>query len=181
VDIEGSYREDKNKMKAKKLTKETILGIDITNEKFPKFEIGDTIEVAQIIKEANKERIQMFAGVVIGMKNSGIASTFTVRRIGANNVAIEKIFPYFSPVIDNIKIVKKGDVRRAKLYYVRERIGRAARIKEKIETKKQAEQRKSKKKVTPPEQAPPEPEQPEKTSTEQAPPEQTPSEPENNE
>jgi len=116
-------------MKANKLTKETIL----------------TIEISQIVKEGNKERIQMFLGDVICMKNNGASSTFTVRRIGANNIGIEKIFPYYSPMIDSIKIVKRGNVRQAKLYYLRKRVGKAARIREKIETKKQAESKAQKK------------------------------------
>lgn len=122
-------------MKAQKLTKETILDVDVKDRGFPKFEIGDTIEVAQIVKEGNKERIQMFAGNVIGMHKKGISSTFTIRKMGANNIGVEKIFPFHSPVIDKIKVIKRGDVRRAKLYYVRDRIGKAARIKEKIEKK----------------------------------------------
>jgi large subunit ribosomal protein L19 len=79
----------------------------------------------------------MFEGDVIGIRHNGISSTFTVRRIGANGVGVEKIFPYYSPTLDQIRLVKTGKVRRAKLYYVRERLGKAARIKEKIMTKKQ--------------------------------------------
>jgi large subunit ribosomal protein L19 len=122
-------------MKANKLTKETILDIDIDKKKLPTFGVGDTIEVDLIVKEGNKERVQMFAGDVIGMKKNGISSTFTVRRLGANGVWVEKIFPYHSPIINKIKVIKRGDVRRAKLYYIRKRIGKATRIKEKITTK----------------------------------------------
>ena len=85
-------------MKAKTLTKETILDAGITDRKFPKFSVGDTIEVAQIVKEGNKERIQMFSGDVIAFKKNGISTTFTVRRIGANKIAVEKIFPIHSPL-----------------------------------------------------------------------------------
>jgi len=132
-------------MKANKLTKETILDITSADRGFPQFKVGDTIEISQIVKEGNKERIQMFLGDVICMKNNGASSTFTVRRIGANNIGIEKIFPYYSPMIDSIKIVKRGNVRQAKLYYLRKRVGKAARIREKIETKKQAESKAQKK------------------------------------
>jgi len=121
-------------MKANKLTKETILNAE-KSRNFPAFTFGDTIQVAQIVKEGSKERIQMFMGDVICIKNNGISSTFTVRRIGANNTGVEKIFPYHSPMIDSIKLIKQGIVRRAKLYYLRDRVGRSARIKEKITTK----------------------------------------------
>lgn len=124
-------------MKASKLTKETILDLNATDRGFPEFGVGDTVEVAQIVKEGNKERLQMFLGDVIGIKTNGVSSTFTVRKMGANNIGVEKIFPYFSPMIDKIKVVKRGDVRQSKLYYIRDRIGRAARIKEKIETRQQ--------------------------------------------
>jgi len=127
-------------MKANKLTKETILDLNAVDRSFPKFGIGDTIDVSQIVKEGNKERIQKFLGDVIAIKNNGISSTFTIRRIGANSIGVERIFPFYSPIIEKIKVVKKGDVCRAKLYYVRERIGKAARIKEKIQTKKQKEE-----------------------------------------
>lgn len=118
-------------MKAKKYTKETIKNIGMTDRKFPSFTIGDTIIVSQKIKEGDKERIQDFEGDVIAINNSGISSTFMVRRIGSNTVAIEKIFPYFSPLIDSIKYVRSGKKRRAKLYYMRNRIGKAARVKPK--------------------------------------------------
>lgn len=119
-------------MKAKKYTKETITSIGTVERNFPEFRIGDTIVVAQKIKEGDKERIQMFEGDVIAMKNNGISSTFTIRRIGANAVPVERIFPYFSPRIDSIKFVRSGKVRRAKLYYMRKRVGKAARVEEKI-------------------------------------------------
>ena len=93
---------------------------------------GDTIKVYQKVKEGDKERIQDFEGDVIAMNNSGISTTFMIRRIGSNTVAIEKIFPYFSPLIDSIKYVRSGKVRRAKLYYMRNRIGKAARVNPKL-------------------------------------------------
>lgn len=124
-------------MKASKLTKETILDIGATDRGFPIIEPGDTVEVAQIITEGGKDRIQLFTGDVISFNKRGISSTFTVRRIGANNIGVEKIFPYYSPMISEIKVLKKGNVKRAKLFYVRGRTGKAARIKEKIESKQQ--------------------------------------------
>lgn len=127
-------------MRAKKYTRETILEMGIEKRPFDKFSIGDAIIVAQKIKEGDKERTQMFEGDVIAINNKGIASTFTVRRIGANAVAVERVFPYYSPLIEGIKFVRKGKVRRAKLYYMRERIGKAARVKEKVLTKEQKAQ-----------------------------------------
>jgi large subunit ribosomal protein L19 len=119
-------------MKANKLTKETIAQLGVVDRGFPIFNIGDTIAVAQKIKEGEKERIQMFEGDVIARSNNGISSTFTVRKIGANSVAVERIFPDYSPLVDSIKVVRRGQVRRAKLYYLRDRVGKAARVKEKI-------------------------------------------------
>jgi len=119
-------------MKADRLTKETIKNIDAIDRNFPDFSIGDMIRVSQFVKEGDKERLQVFEGNVIAMHKNGISSTFTVRRIGANNIGIERIYPYYAPVISSIQLVKKGDVRRAKLYYVRDRIGKSARIKEKV-------------------------------------------------
>ena len=124
-------------MKARGYTRETIRSIGIEDRGFPPFTIGDAIEVAQKIKEGDKERIQMFEGDVIAMRKGGISSTFTVRRIGANGVAVERVFPYYSPLIDSITFLRRGDVRKAKLYYMRNRIGKAARVKEKILTKTQ--------------------------------------------
>ena len=130
-------------MKSNQLTKETILNLDVADRKFPKFKVGDTIEVALFVKEGTKERLQMFLGNVIAMKNNGNASTFTVRKLGANNIGVEKIFPYHSPVINSVKLVKQGIVRRAKLYYLRDRVGKSARIKEKILTAAQKKQAKA--------------------------------------
>ena len=118
-------------MKASNLTKETILSTNLPKKKFPEFKVGDTIEVSQVVKEGNKERIQSFIGDVIADKKNGISSTFTVRKNSANGVAVERILPYYSPIVDKIKVVKRGDVRRAKLYYLRKLRGKAARIAEK--------------------------------------------------
>ena len=119
-------------MKANKLTKETIAQTGVVDRGFPEFTIGDTIAVSQKITEGDKERLQVFEGDVICQSRNGISSTFTVRKISANSVAIERIFPVFSPLIDSIKVVRRGDVRRAKLYYLRDRVGKAARVKEKV-------------------------------------------------
>jgi large subunit ribosomal protein L19 len=124
-------------MKARSLTKETILNIGMTDRKFPAFKIGDNIEISQTIKDGDKERTQLFAGDVIAINNNGIASTITVRRMGANGIGVEKIFPYYSPGISAIRLVKNGIARRAKLYYLRDREGKAARIKERVLTKEQ--------------------------------------------
>ena len=95
----------------------------------PAFRVGDTVKVHVKIKEGDKERIQVYEGVVIARKGSGLKETFTVRRV-AYNVGVERTFPVHSPRLDKIEIVRRGKVRRAKLYYLRERTGKAARIKE---------------------------------------------------
>lgn len=128
-------------MKAKKYTRETIKDIGAIDRKFPQFSVGDTIVVAQRIQEGDKERIQAFEGDVIAIRNRGNASTFTIRKIGANSVAVERIFPYYSPLIDSIKFVRKGRVRRAKLFYMRKRVGKAARVAELIMTKEEKAER----------------------------------------
>ena len=99
---------------------------------FPSFDAGDTINVHVKIKEGNKERIQQFQGTVIQRKNPGTnGETFTVRKV-SGGVGVERIFPILSPNIDKIEVLRRGKVRRAKLYYLRGRQGKAARIKEKI-------------------------------------------------
>lgn len=128
-------------MKAQKLTKETIRHLGTKDLDFPKFYIGDTVAVSLRIKEGDKERLQVFEGDIIAMHNKGISSTFTVRKIASHGVAVEKIFPYYSPLIASVKFVRSGKVRRAKLYYMRDRIGKAARVKEKVLTREQKEQR----------------------------------------
>ena len=96
----------------------------------PEFNIGDTIKVYAKIVEGNRERIQGFEGVVIARRNGGIRETFTVRRVSFG-IGGEKTYPLHSPKIDHIEIVRKGDARRAKLYYLRERSGKSAKVKEK--------------------------------------------------
>lgn len=95
----------------------------------PEFGIGDTVRVSVKIIEGNKERIQVFEGVVIARKNGSVRESFTVRRLSFG-VGVERTFPIHSPKIDKIEVVKKGKVRRAKLFYLRERTGNAAKIKE---------------------------------------------------
>ncbi|MEO5980240.1 MAG: 50S ribosomal protein L19 [Chryseolinea sp.] len=100
-------------------------------EKQPAFKPGDTINVHVKIKEGNKERVQQFQGTVIQRKGEGTGESFTVRKI-SNGVGVERIFPILSPSIDKIEIVKVGRVRRAKLYYLKGKHGKAARIREKV-------------------------------------------------
>ena len=95
----------------------------------PDFNVGDTVRVYAKVVEGEKERLQMFEGVVIKRQNGGIRETFTVRRI-ASRVGVERTWPLHSPRIDRIELVRKGVVRRAKLYYLRDRVGKAAKVKE---------------------------------------------------
>lgn len=97
----------------------------------PKIEVGDYVRVNVKIREGDKERIQAFEGTVIAMKHGGISETFTVRRV-AHGVGIERVFPIHSPSVDSVNVLRHGVVRRAKLYYLRNRVGKAARVKEKI-------------------------------------------------
>ena len=96
----------------------------------PEFSVGDTVKVYLKVKEGNKERIQVFEGFVLKKQNGGVSETFTVRKI-SSGVGVEKTFPLHSPKIEKIEVVRKGDVRRAKLNYMRSRTGKAAKIKSK--------------------------------------------------
>ncbi|MFL0249875.1 50S ribosomal protein L19 [Clostridium neuense] len=98
----------------------------------PAFNVGDTVKVDVKIKEGEKERIQAFEGTVIKRQNGGLRETFTVRRV-AYGVGVERTFPLNAPIIDTIKVVRRGKVRRAKLYYLRDRVGKAAKVKEIIQ------------------------------------------------
>jgi len=98
----------------------------------PELKIGDYLRVHVKIKEGNRERIQVFEGTLIAMKGEGLKETFTVRRI-SYGVGVEKIFLLHSPNIEKIEIVRRGKVRRAKLYYLRERVGKASKVKEKLD------------------------------------------------
>ncbi len=93
----------------------------------PQFEIGDTVRVDVNIREGERERIQVFEGTVIARKGSGVGETFTVRRVG-----VERVFPLHSPNVKAVAVVRKGRVRRAKLYYLRDRVGKAAKVKEQL-------------------------------------------------
>ena len=95
----------------------------------PVMAIGDTVRVHLKVKEGNRERIQVFEGIVIAKKHGGIEESFTVRRI-SYGIGVEKVFPLHAPTIEKVETVRKGKVRRAKLYYLRERFGKAAKVKE---------------------------------------------------
>ena len=101
------------------------------SRKVPDFSPGDTVIVQVKIKEGERERLQAFEGVVIAKRNRGLNSAFTVRKI-SHGEGVERVFQTYSPTVESIKVTRRGDVRRAKLYYLRGRTGKAARIKEKI-------------------------------------------------
>ncbi|MGI9249061.1 MAG: 50S ribosomal protein L19 [Woeseiaceae bacterium] len=100
-------------------------------KEIPKFSPGDTVVVQVKVKEGTRERLQAFEGVVIAKRNRGLNSSFTVRKI-SHGEGVERVFQTYSPVVDSVAVKRRGDVRRAKLYYLRGRTGKAARIKEKI-------------------------------------------------
>lgn len=113
-------------MDALKIISDSSLKKDV-----PAFEVGDTVKVYVKIKEGDKYRIQIFEGTVIAKKHGGINETFTVRRI-AHGCGIERVFPVHSPIVDKVEVVRGGKVRRGKLYYLRNRVGKAAKVKEQI-------------------------------------------------
>jgi len=130
-------------MRATHYTKETILSLGVVERNFPVFQAGDTIivttKVPEVINTKAKDtqkatRNQSFEGVVIAIKNSGIAMTFTVRRI-IDGISIERIFPYYSPNVLSVELKQEGSVRRAKLYYLRDRYGRSSEVKRKKKIK----------------------------------------------
>ncbi len=100
-------------------------------EAAPKIEVGDLVKVYVRIKEGDKSRIQMFEGTVIAKKHGGVNETFTVRRV-AHGCGVERVFPLHSPSVDKIEVVRNGKVRRAKLYYLRGKVGKAAKVKSKV-------------------------------------------------
>ena len=104
---------------------------DYMKSEIPQFEVGDTVKVYVKVVEGNRERLQAYEGIVIARNHGGVSETFTVRRVSFG-VGIERTFPLHSPRIDRIEVVKKGKVRRAKLYYLRKLSGKAAKIDEKI-------------------------------------------------
>jgi len=109
----------------------------VTINEFPTFGAGDTISVSYKIKEGNKERTQQFQGVVIQRRGSGTSETFTIRKM-SGNIGVERIFPVNTPFIESISVVKRGAVRRARIFYFRERTGKSARIRERKNFKKEA-------------------------------------------
>lgn len=103
----------------------------LTERKIPEFAPGDTVIVQVRVKEGNRERLQAYEGVVIAKRNRGANSSFTVRKI-SHGEGVERVFPTYSPNVAEIKVKRRGDVRRGKLYYLRDRSGKSARIKEKV-------------------------------------------------
>ena len=108
-----------------------LMTAGMLKEQPPVIEIGDTVNVSVKIREGEKERIQAFEGTVIARRGSGVAETFTVRRL-SYGVGVERVFPIHSPNVAKVTIVRKGKVRRAKLYYLRGRVGKAAKVKESL-------------------------------------------------
>ncbi len=108
-----------------------LISQDSLKTEKPQFSIGDTVKVHVNIKEGDKSRVQIFEGTVIAKKHGGISETFTVRRL-SHGCGVERVFPVHSPVVEKVEIVRKGRVRRAKLYYLRDRVGKAAKVKEQI-------------------------------------------------
>jgi len=108
-----------------------MIAADSIKENRPQFEIGDTVRVHVNIREGERERVQMFEGTVIAKRGSGVSETFTVRRV-SYGVGIERVFPINSPFVEKVTVVRKGKVRRAKLFYLRGRTGKAAKVKSDI-------------------------------------------------
>ncbi len=108
-----------------------IIAESSIKKELPEFNIGDTVRVHVNIREGERERIQMFEGTVIARRGSGISETFTVRRV-SYGVGVERVFPIHSPNVKGLDVVRKGRVRRSKLYYLRNRVGKAAKVKEQI-------------------------------------------------
>ncbi len=108
-----------------------LIAADSQKAELPSFGIGDTVRVDVNIREGDRERVQAFEGTVIAKKGSGVAETFTVRRV-SYGVGVERVFPIHSPNVKAVKVIRKGRVRRSKLYYLRDRVGKAAKVKEQI-------------------------------------------------
>lgn len=108
-----------------------LIAQDSLREELPQVDVGNTVKVHVRIKEGERSRVQVFEGTVIAKKHGGISETFTVRRV-AHGVGVERVFPIHSPSIDKVEVVRKGRVRRGKLYYLRSRVGKAAKVKESI-------------------------------------------------
>ena len=103
----------------------------------PEFKSGDTVKVNVFVTEGNKERVQAFEGICIAKSNRGFNSTFTIRKI-SHGEGVERVFPLYSPMLESINLIRRGKVRRSKLYYLRDRSGKSARIAEKKDLKKEA-------------------------------------------
>ena len=108
-----------------------VIAADSVKAELPAFEVGDTVRIGVNIREGDKERVQAFEGTVIARKGSGISETFTVRRV-SYGVGVERVFPIHSPNVKSVEVIRRGRVRRAKLYYLRDRVGKAAKVKELI-------------------------------------------------
>ena len=108
-----------------------LIAQDSLKAEKPSFSVGDTVKVDVKIREGDRERIQAFEGTVIAINGSGVTETFTVRRV-SYGVGVERVFPVNSPNVADVKVVRYGKVRRAKLYYLRDRVGKASKVKEKI-------------------------------------------------
>ena len=108
-----------------------LIAQDSVKTEIPQFEVGDTIRIDVNIREGDRERIQVFEGTVIAKKHGGVAETFTVRRL-SHGCGVERVFPLHSPNVDKVEVIRQGRVRRAKLYYLRDRVGKAAKVKSRI-------------------------------------------------
>nr|YP_009106207.1 ribosomal protein L19 [Binuclearia lauterbornii]AIT95035.1 ribosomal protein L19 [Binuclearia lauterbornii] len=108
---------------------------DQLKKNLPRFFVGDTVKVGILIKEGNKERIQPYEGTIIAQHKAGLHTTITVRRI-FQGIGVERVLPIHSPTVQEVKIIKRARVRKAKLYYLRDRVGKATRLKEKFDTNK---------------------------------------------
>ena len=108
-----------------------LIAQDSIKKDIPQFEVGDTVKVHVRITEGNKTRVQAYEGTVIAKKHGGISETFTVRRV-AHGCGIERVFPLHAPSVEKVEVIRMGKVRRAKLYYLRNRVGKAAKIKSKF-------------------------------------------------
>ncbi len=108
-----------------------LISASSLKKEVPQFSVGDTVRVHVRIKEGDKSRIQVFEGTVIARKHGGINETFTVRRL-THGCGVERVFPLHAPVVDKVEVIRRGKVRRAKLYYLRGRVGKAAKVKELI-------------------------------------------------
>lgn len=108
-----------------------VIAAESVKAELPSFEVGDTVRVGVNIREGDKERVQSFEGTVIARKGSGVGETFTVRRV-SYGVGVERVFPIHSPNVKSVDVIRRGRVRRAKLYYLRDRVGKAAKVKEQL-------------------------------------------------